>query len=70
MAYSTTSFGFRYMITPMVKNLIIANVAVFFLTVLVGQNFMFEWFAFQPTQIFFKPWGVICLLYTSPSPRD
>jgi len=63
MAYSTTSFGFRYMLTPVVKRLMIANVVVFFLTLLVGRGFMFDWFAFQPTEIFFRPWGVFTYMF-------
>lgn len=63
MAYSTSSFGFRYMLTPMVKNLMIANAVVFFLTLLVGQALIFDWFAFQPKQIFFRPWGVFTYMF-------
>lgn len=63
MAYSTSSFGFRYMITPVVKNLMIANAVVFFLTLLVGQPLIFDWFAFQPKQIFFRPWGVFTYMF-------
>ena len=63
MAYSTGSFGFSYMLTPVVKRLLIANVVVFFLTLLVGQGFVFEWFAFQPTRIFFRPWGPLTYMF-------
>ena len=63
MAYSTGSFGFSYMLTPIVKRLMIANVVVFFLTLLIGQDFVFEWFAFQPTRIFFRPWGPITYMF-------
>ena len=42
----------------MVKRLLIANVAVFGLTLLVGYAVMIDWFAFQPTRIFVRPWGV------------
>jgi rhomboid family protein len=63
MPYSTRSFGFSYRLTPVVKRLLIANVAVYVVTLLVGQRFMFEWFAFQPTRIFFRPWGPITYMF-------
>jgi membrane associated rhomboid family serine protease len=63
MAYSTRSYGFSFMLTPMVKRLMIANVAVFVVTMILGQPFVFEWFAFQPTQIFFRPWGPLTYMF-------
>ncbi len=63
MAYSPRSSGFGFMLTPMVKRLLVANVVVFFVTVLVGQRFMFDWFAFQPTRIFFRPWGPVTYMF-------
>ena len=63
MAYTSTGFGFSYMLTPMVKRLLIANVVVFFVTVVVGQPFMFEWFAFQPGELIFRPWGAFTYMF-------
>ena len=63
MAYSSRGFGFSFMITPMVKRLMIANVAVFVLSLIIGQEFVFEWFAFQPTRIIFRPWGPITYMF-------
>jgi membrane associated rhomboid family serine protease len=63
MAYSSRSFGFSFMITPMVKRLMIANVAAFVLSLMIGQGFVFEWFAFQPTRIIFRPWGPITYMF-------
>ncbi len=63
MAYTSTGFGFGYMLTPMVKRLLIANVVVFFVTVVVGERFMFEWFAFQPRELIFRPWGPITYMF-------
>ena len=51
------------MLTPMVKRLMIASTVVFFVTLLVGQSFMFDWFAFQPTRIFFRPWGPVTYMF-------
>ncbi len=44
-----SSFGFDRSLTPAVKQLIIANVAVFFLQAFLG-NVMIEWLAFIPGQ--------------------
>jgi rhomboid family protein len=63
MAYSSRSYGFSFTLTPMVKRLMIANVVVFAVTMLVGQRFMFEWFAFQPREIFFRPWGPVTYMF-------
>ena len=63
MAYQTPSFGFNYMLTPMVKRLLIANTVVFAITLIVGMDRMFEWFAFQPTNIIFRPWGPFTYMF-------
>ena len=63
MAYQSTGFGFGYMLTPMVKRLLIANVVVFFATMVVGERLMFEWFAFQPRELIFRPWGVVTYMF-------
>lgn len=63
MAYAPNAFGLSYMLTPMVKRLLIANVVVFFLTAVVGERFMFEWFAFQPDQILLRPWGAVTYMF-------
>jgi len=47
----------------MVKRLLIANVAVFVITLIVGERFIFEWFAFQPTRVFFRPWGLLTYMF-------
>jgi membrane associated rhomboid family serine protease len=63
MAYATTSFGFGFSLTPMVKRLLIANAIVFCLTLVVGQSLMFEWFALQPSRLIFRPWGPITYMF-------
>jgi len=63
MAYGYRTFGFGGPLTPMVKRLLIANVAVYILTLVVGERFMFEWFAFHPTRIMFVPWGVFTYMF-------
>lgn len=65
MAYTDRSYGFGFggMLTPMVKRLLIANVAAFVVTLLLGAGFVFDWFAFQPTRIFVRPWGVLTYMF-------
>lgn len=64
MAYSTRSFGFGGMLTPVVKRLLIANVAVFAVMLVPGAGRLaVDWFAFQPTRIFIRPWGVFTYMF-------
>jgi membrane associated rhomboid family serine protease len=64
MAYSTRSFGFGGMLTPVVKRLLIANVAVFAVMLVPGvSRIALDWFAFQPTKIFIRPWGVFTYMF-------
>ena len=63
MSYQTKSFGFGGTLTPMVKRLMIANAVVFFVTLLLDRGFVYDWFAFQPTRIFIRPWGVFTYLF-------
>ncbi len=64
MAYSTRSFGFGGMLTPVVKRLLIANVAVFAVMLVPGTGRLaVDWFAFQPTRIFIRPWGVFTYMF-------
>ncbi len=51
------------MLTPMVKRLLIANVVVFAITLIVGRDFIFEWFAFQPSRIVLRPWSPITYMF-------
>jgi len=62
MSYDTR-FGFNFMLTSMVKRLLIVNVVVFAVTLAVGRGFMFDWFAFQPRQIVFRPWGPVTYMF-------
>jgi membrane associated rhomboid family serine protease len=63
MAHSYRSIGFGGALTPMVKRLLIANVAVFAATLLVGEELMYGWFAFQPRNIVLRPWGVFTYMF-------
>ena len=54
--YGLQSLGLDLKPTPMVKRLLIAN-AVIFAFQLILPAVMLDWFAFQPSQVVFKPWG-------------
>jgi len=63
MAYASGGFGLGYMLTPWVKRLLIANCVVFFVSQVAGEDFFFEWFAFQPGEIILRPWGPITYMF-------
>ncbi|MEX2049353.1 MAG: rhomboid family intramembrane serine protease, partial [Gemmatimonadota bacterium] len=63
MAYDSSGFGLGFMLTPVVKRLLIANVIVFFVTVVVDEPLMFGWFAFQPGELIFRPWGPFTYMF-------
>ena len=52
-----------YRLTPWVKRLLIANTVVFILTWIVGRNFIFNWFSFQPSEVLFRPWGAVTYMF-------
>jgi membrane associated rhomboid family serine protease len=67
MAFATRSFGFSYSLTPVVKRLLITNLAIFFVTAVLGpqgRSFVIEWFAFQPTlELLSRPWVPITYMF-------
>jgi membrane associated rhomboid family serine protease len=63
MSYTYRTFGFGNVLTPVVKRLLIANAVAFGVTLLVGKTFIYDWFAFQPTRIFIRPWGVFTYMF-------
>ena len=55
-----------YALTPVVKRLIIANVAVFLAQLIIdgrGPGFFYEWFAFHPSSILTRPWSVFTYMF-------
>lgn len=61
--YRSGGMNLSYQLTPWVKRLLIANAAVFVLTWVIGPAFVFEWFAFQPTKILFRPWTALTYMF-------
>lgn len=54
---------FTSFLTPWVKRLLVANVVVFFLSWVIGLEAVFRWFAFAPSDILTRPWGVFTYMF-------
>ena len=52
-----------YHLTPWVKKLLIANTVAFLVTLVVGREFVFNWFSFQPSELFSRPWGAVTYMF-------
>src|SRR3954470_8139972 len=64
MAYKTDGFGFGgFTLTPVVKRLLFANVAVFLLTLAMPKWIVSEWLAFRPDHVLSRPWGVVTYMF-------
>ncbi len=50
-------------VTPWVKRLLIANAAIFLITVLVGFGPMADLFAFSPGRFLQRPWGMVTYMF-------
>ena len=55
--------GFQFHVTPWVKRLLAANAAVFLITVVVGMSPMVDLFAFSPSRILTRPWGMLTYMF-------
>ena len=53
----------RLSVTPWVKILLMANAAVFLITVAVGPPRMFDLFAFSPGRVLVQPWGMLTYMF-------
>jgi membrane associated rhomboid family serine protease len=49
--------------TPWVKRLLLANAAVFLVSLVVPLGFLVRWFGFTPDEILFRPWGVFTYMF-------
>jgi membrane associated rhomboid family serine protease len=66
MRYASQGFGFNFSLTPVVKRLLIANVALFLLLFVAGGaggRFALEWLAFRPDHVLTRPWGVFTYMF-------
>ena len=55
--------GARFQVTPWVKILLIANAVVFLVTVAVGTGPVFDLFAFTPSRLLARPWGMLTYMF-------
>ena len=64
MAYRD-SFSFGYSLTPWVKRLLIANIAVFVAVWVAGRLGLGlrDWLALMPDQVLVRPWTVITYMF-------
>ena len=53
----------RMRVTPWVRILLVANVAVFLVTIAVGPQRMFDLFAFSPGRMLARPWGMLTYMF-------
>lgn len=53
----------RLRVTPWVKLLLMINAGVFLVTVVVGQGAMFDVFAFSPSRLLERPWGMLTYMF-------
>ncbi len=63
MPYTPYRVSFGYSLTPWVKRLLLANLAAFVLIQVLGPPWVFDWFAFQPTRVVTRPWGVLTYMF-------
>lgn len=64
MAYRTDGFGFGgFMLTPVVKRLLFANVAAFLVAWILPGRFVEEWLAFRPDHLLTRPWGMFTYMF-------
>jgi len=63
MRYATYQTPLGFSLTPWVKRLLIANVVVFFLSVVIGPDLVNRWFAFAPSAVLTRPWGAVTYMF-------
>jgi membrane associated rhomboid family serine protease len=61
-SYQRVGFG-GYHLTPWVQRLLIINAAAFLLTMVVGRGAIFDLFAFQPSNVLTRPWGIVSYMF-------
>jgi membrane associated rhomboid family serine protease len=63
--YGQPTFGFGFRMTPVVKKLLLANVAVFFATLVYPS--LIEVLAFRPDRLLSQPWGIFTYMFVHGS---
>lgn len=63
--YGQPTFGFNFRLTPVVKKLLLANVAVFFATLVYPG--LIDVLAFRPDRLFTQFWGIFTYMFVHGS---
>jgi len=63
MRYTTHQGPIGFAITPWVKRLLIANVVIFFLSMVIGPDLVNRWFGFSPSNVLTRPWGAFTYMF-------
>ena len=63
--YGQPTFGFGFRMTPVVKKLLLANVAVFFATLVYPS--LIDVLAFRPDRLLTQPWGIFTYMFVHGS---
>jgi membrane associated rhomboid family serine protease len=63
MSYGSFAERTGFSLTPWVKRLLIANAAVFLVSLVVPLGFLVRWFGFTPAEILFRPWGIFTYMF-------
>ncbi len=50
-------------LTPWVKRILLANLAVFLVSLFVPLGFLVRWFGFTPAEILFRPWSILTYMF-------
>lgn len=61
--HGTQQMSFGFSLTPWVKRLLIANGVIFLFSVLLGVQFVADWFGFHPSRILTRPWGAVTYMF-------
>jgi len=63
MSYGSFAERTGFSLTPWVRRLLVANGAVFLVSLVVPLGFLIRWFGFMPAEILFRPWGIFTYMF-------
>lgn len=63
MSYGSFAERTGFSLTPWVRRLLVANAAVFLVSLVVPLGFLIRWFGFVPAEILFRPWAVFTYMF-------
>lgn len=63
MSYGSFAERTGFSLTPWVRRILVANAAVYLVSLVVPDVFMNRWFGFVPAEILFRPWGIFTYMF-------